>query len=109
MQASIGGVLDRVSPLERVRAFAEGKEPVAGDVWRALADLGVPGLLLPEDQGGLSLTLLDAALAAEILGAHAAPSPFLGGAVLAPIAIGQAGSKPQHGAWAPEVAAGALL
>jgi len=109
MQASIAGVLDRVSPLARVREFAEAKEPVARDVWRALTDLGVSGLLLAEEQGGLGLTLLDAALAAEILGAHAAPSPFLGGAVLAPIAIAQAGSKAQQEAWAPKLAAGEII
>ncbi len=109
MQASIAGVLGRVSPLARVRVFAEAKEPVAGDIWRALADLGVPGLLLAEDQGGLGLTLLDAALAAEILGAHAAPSPFLAGAVLAPLAIAQAGSKAQQEAWAPKLAASEIV
>ena len=52
MQASIAGVLDRVSPLARVRAFAEAKEPVARAIWLAMADLGVPGLLLTEDEGG---------------------------------------------------------
>lgn len=106
MQASIAGVLDRVSPLARVRAFADAKEAVAGDVWRALADLGVPGLLLAEDQGGLGLTLLDAALAAEIVGAHAAPSPFLASAVLAPLAIALAGSEAQQQTWAPKLATG---
>jgi alkylation response protein AidB-like acyl-CoA dehydrogenase len=109
MQASIAGVLDRVSPLERMRAFAGAKEPVAVDTWRALAGLGVPGLLLAEDQGGLGLTLLDAALAAEILGAHAAPSPFLGGAVLAPLAIAAAGSKAQRDTWSPKLAAGEIV
>ncbi len=109
MQTSIAGVLDRVSPLTRVRAFSEANEPVAGDVWRALAGLGVPGLLLAEGLGGLGLTLLDAALVAEILGAHAAPSPFLGGAILAPLAIAQAGSEAQREAWAPKLAAGEIV
>ncbi|MGH7022480.1 MAG: acyl-CoA dehydrogenase family protein [Caulobacteraceae bacterium] len=106
MQASISGTLDRVSPLARVRAFAVGNEPIARDVWAALADLGVAGLLAPEQYGGLGLGLLNAALAAEALGAHAAPAPFLGSAVLAPLAIAAAGSAAQKEAWLPRLAAG---
>jgi alkylation response protein AidB-like acyl-CoA dehydrogenase len=106
MQASIAGVLSRAAPLERVRAFADSGEAVATDVWAALTDLGVPGVLLGEAHGGLGLTLLDAALAAEALGEHAAPSPFLGSAVLAPLALTLAGSPAQQETWGPKLAAG---
>ncbi len=102
MQASLAGTLDRVCPLERVRAFAETREPVARDVWGALTELGVPGLLIPEEHGGLGLNLLDAALAAETLGAHVAPTPFLASAVLAPLAILGSGSPAQRQEWLAE-------
>jgi len=106
MQASITGVLSRVSPLARVRAFAEGGEPVARDVWTALTELGLPGLLVAEEHGGLGLGLLDAALAAEALGACVAPAPFLSSAVVAPVALAAAGSPAQRSAWLPRLAAG---
>jgi len=85
LQDSINRYLDERAGLERVRAFVAG-----GDyrgIWRGLADLGVTSLLVPEDQGGLGLGVLDAALVAECLGAHAAPAPFLGSAVVAPLAL----------------------
>jgi alkylation response protein AidB-like acyl-CoA dehydrogenase len=106
MQDSMAGVLDRVAPLERLRAFAGSAEPRANDVWTALAEIGVPGMLLGEDVGGLGMTLLDAALTAESLGAHAAPAPFLSGAVLAPLAITLAGSEAQQQTWGPKLASG---
>ncbi|MHB8530049.1 MAG: acyl-CoA dehydrogenase family protein [Caulobacteraceae bacterium] len=109
MQESLAGTLARVSPLERVRAFAEGDEAIARDVWLGLMELGVPGMLIAEDHGGLGLTLLDAALMAETLGAHVAPAPFLGSAILAPLAIMGAGSKAQQAAWLPKLAAGEAL
>jgi alkylation response protein AidB-like acyl-CoA dehydrogenase len=109
MQASLAGTLDRASPLERVRAFAETREGVARDVWGALTELGVPGLLIGEEHGGLGLGLLDAALVAETLGAHVAPTPFLGSAVLAPLAILGAGSPAQQQQWLPRLAAGERL
>jgi alkylation response protein AidB-like acyl-CoA dehydrogenase len=109
MQASIVGVLGRVSPLARVRAFAQSGEPVARDVWQALTELGLPGLLVAEEHGGLGLGLLDAALAAEALGAHVAPAPFLSSAVLAPLALAAAGSPAQQSAWLPRLAAGEIV
>jgi alkylation response protein AidB-like acyl-CoA dehydrogenase len=106
MQASISGVLGRAAPLSRVKDFAGGDEPIARDVWTALSDLGLPGLLIDEEHGGLGLTLLDAALAAEAIGGHVAPAPFLGSAVLAPLALANAGSPAQRSTWLPRLAAG---
>ena len=106
MQESVGRTLERVSPLERVRKSADAKEPYAGDVFKALVELGVPGILVPEEFGGLGLTMLDAALAAEMLGRHVAPAPFIGASVMAPLAILGAGSDAQKKAWLPKIAAG---
>jgi alkylation response protein AidB-like acyl-CoA dehydrogenase len=109
MQDSLAGVLGRAAPLDRARTFAAGVEPVARDVWSELTALGVPGLLVPEAHGGLGLSLLDAALAAEAMGGFVAPSPFLGSAVLAPLAISMAGSPAQQAAWLPKLAAGDIV
>ncbi len=81
MQDSIGRTLERVCPLDAVRKDASAL------VFDALVELGVPGILISEDSGGLGLTLLDAALAAEMLGRHVAPVPFIAGAVMAPLAL----------------------
>jgi alkylation response protein AidB-like acyl-CoA dehydrogenase len=110
MQASIAGVLDRVCPLDRVRAFAAGDDaaPYPADIWTALIDLGVTGLMTGEAHGGLGLTLLDATLVAEALGARVAPTPFLSSAVLAPLALTLAGSPAQQDAWLPRLASGEI-
>jgi alkylation response protein AidB-like acyl-CoA dehydrogenase len=107
-QASLAGTLGRAAPLARARAFADGDEPVARDVWEACRDLGLPGLLSPEEHGGLGLTLLDAALAAEALGAQVAPSPFLG-STLACLALRDGGSPAQQAAWLPRLASGEVI
>ncbi|HWA92699.1 MAG TPA: acyl-CoA dehydrogenase family protein [Rhizomicrobium sp.] len=79
MQESVGRTLERVSPLDAVRKGASAFD--------ALLELGVPGILIPESAGGLGLTLLDAALVAEMLGRHVARAPFVASAVMAPIAL----------------------
>jgi alkylation response protein AidB-like acyl-CoA dehydrogenase len=108
-QASLAGALARASPLDRVRAFADGDEPVARDIWGTLTELGVPALLIPEEYGGLGLGLLDAALSAELLGGQTVPAPFLGSAVLAPLAIMLGGDETQKSRWLPALAAGEII
>jgi alkylation response protein AidB-like acyl-CoA dehydrogenase len=105
LQDSVTRALGELSPLERVRRFADAGEASAPDVWAGLAEMGLPGLMIPEVHGGLGLGLLEAALAAEALGRAVAPSPFLGTAVLAPLAL-MAGSAEQQAKWLPGIAAG---
>src|SRR5260221_2774512 len=86
-QESLDKAVERLCPLENVRRFAAGERALTCQLWTGLAEMGVAGLLIPEEHGGLGLGLLDAALVAEILGARVAPAPFLGSAVLAPLAL----------------------
>ncbi|WP_309604650.1 acyl-CoA dehydrogenase family protein [Phenylobacterium sp.] len=105
MQESLVGTVAQASPLGRVRAFASDPTDNGEDVWRALAEFGLAGIGVPEDAGGLGLSLLDAALASEALGAAVAPVAFLG-AVLAPIALLRGGSAEQRAAWLAKLASG---
>jgi len=108
MQESIQRTLERVSPLERVRKAA-GREPFAADVMKALVELGVPGILIGEEFGGLGLSLLDAVLAAEALGRHVAPVPFVASSVMAPLALVGAGSDKQKKTYLPKLASGEII
>lgn len=107
LQASVTRLLQDTCPLDRVRSIAAGDAPYAADIWSGLSSMGVPAILVPEAQGGLGLTLLDAALVSEALGAAAAPVPFLGSA-LAALAIRDAGRPEQRARWLPELACGAV-
>lgn len=77
-------------------------------LWSGLAELGVLGINLPEDQGGLGLEMIDLALIAETLGSRAAPVPFIGH-VLATLAIAWAGSEAQRTRWLPALLDGSVI
>jgi alkylation response protein AidB-like acyl-CoA dehydrogenase len=109
LQESIGRTLEKASPLARVRQTAEAHEPLAADIWQALVELGVAGMLVAEEHGGMGMGLLDAGLVAEMLGRHVAPAPFIATAVMAPIAIAGGGSKAQQAAWLPKLASGETI
>src|SRR3954453_7734705 len=56
-------------------------------VWKGLADLGVTGLLVPEDQGGGGMGMVEMGVVAEDLGRVVHPGPFLSTAVAAASAL----------------------
>jgi alkylation response protein AidB-like acyl-CoA dehydrogenase len=87
LKRSVDGFLDSNSSLDNVRSFVEN----GGDVWAGLSELGVPAVLIPESAGGLGLSMLDAAIVADSLGAHTAPAPFVSSAVMLPVALKAAG------------------
>ncbi len=71
--------LQRVCPPSRVRAAWSGGPD--GDLWAALAGLGVFGVHLPESVGGMGLGALELVLVLEEVGRAAAPGPVLEAAV----------------------------
>ncbi|OBA57419.1 acyl-CoA dehydrogenase [Mycobacterium sp. 1100029.7] len=60
-----------------------GMDGKADAVWRGLADLGTTGLLVPEEHGGAGMTMVEAGVVAEELGAALYPGPWLSTAVAA--------------------------
>ncbi len=105
LQENLHRYLDESLPVARARKAMEGAEPDPG-IWRELAELGVAGILIPEEHGGSGLAVLDAAVAAEVLAYGAVPAPFLANAVLAPVLLQEAAGPELRAAWLPRLAAG---
>jgi alkylation response protein AidB-like acyl-CoA dehydrogenase len=108
MQDSLTRTLAEASSLDRVRKFAGDLTDKGGDIWKAMTDFGLAGIVVPQEHGGLGLTLLDAALASESLGRAVAPVPFMG-VVLGPIALMRGASPAQQAEWLPKLAAGEVM
>jgi alkylation response protein AidB-like acyl-CoA dehydrogenase len=74
--------------LDKALARIESAQTYDDKLWEAVAaDLGCAGLLIPEHDGGAGASYREAAAAAEVLGAHVAPVPFLGSSVVATAAL----------------------
>lgn len=109
LQSSIGGYLEEHGGLARARKFADDGEKRADDLWAGLSDMGIPGIMIAEEHGGLGLSLLDTALVAETLGYYISPVPFTSSVVVAPMAIALAGSDGQKADWLPKLADGSTV
>src|SRR6202040_3931369 len=78
---------DRCPAESVMRAYGPAPHDFS-DVWHALAaDLGMAGLLVPEQLGGAGAGAREAAVVMEEIGRAVAPVPFLSSAVLATIAL----------------------
>ncbi len=78
LQESIRRCLAETFPLARLHALADSDADFDEASWNGLMALGLGGLLVPDADGGVGMTLVDAALALEVIGAGAAPGPIIG-------------------------------
>ena len=106
LRDAVDRLLREHCPLDHVREVAEGGHAVSAAVVAALSELGLSGIMVPEEHGGLGLGLLDALVVAEALGAAVAPVPFVARCVLAPLALRLAGTPAQQARWLPRIADG---
>ncbi|MFJ3586238.1 acyl-CoA dehydrogenase family protein [Streptomyces sp. NPDC090127] len=98
----------RSGPAE-VRTAVATPEGYDTDLWNRMSGtLGLPGLALPEEYGGVGCGPAELALACEETGRALAPSPLLATAVLAAPVIRALGTPPQRADLLPRIADGAL-
>lgn len=96
LQQSARPFLQRHCPPERVQALALDPRGFAGDLWKEIAALGWPGLLIPPELGGSGGSVGEALALAEELGRACCPSPFIASAVVATTALVAAGGRRAH-------------
>ena len=105
LQETIRGFVANECPPPRLREIFDSGVGTDPALWCGMAEMGLAGLMVPEDYGGAGMELLELALVAEELGSGVLPGPFLGHS-LAALAIVLAGSEAQKRLWLPRLATG---
>ena len=77
-------------------------------VYQELADLGLAGLAVPSEHGGLGFGAVEAMVVMEELGRGLVNAPYAAGALVAPALLAQADAA-LRAAWLPRVADGSAL
>jgi alkylation response protein AidB-like acyl-CoA dehydrogenase len=96
--------LEEHATIDNIKHIANGDEKnISDEIHQGLLNLGVNGLLIPEEFGGLGLDLLFAAVVSEALGGGVGPTPFVAPYVMAPTALMHAGSEEQKGNYLPKI------
>ncbi|WTW98314.1 acyl-CoA/acyl-ACP dehydrogenase [Streptomycetaceae bacterium NBC_01309] len=89
LRATLRDLLGERSSWQKVLARLDTPDqPYDDELWNILAhDMGLAGLLIPENLGGAGATAREAALVLEELGRYLAPVPYFASAVLATTAL----------------------
>jgi alkylation response protein AidB-like acyl-CoA dehydrogenase len=78
------------------------------EVYSELAELGLTGLAIPEDQGGMGFGAVEAMVVMEELGRGLVNAPYAAGALVAPTLLSAAPAGLRK-AWLPKIASGDAL
>jgi alkylation response protein AidB-like acyl-CoA dehydrogenase len=109
LREMVRGVVQEHAPLEVVRKMEDDPKGYPPALWKQLAEVGVLGVLVPEEYGGAAQTLLEAAIVYEELGRGLAPSPHLPSSVVGGGLLQAAGSEAQRREWLPKLCDGSAL
>ncbi|MGP8121929.1 MAG: acyl-CoA dehydrogenase family protein [Xanthobacteraceae bacterium] len=111
LRDSARGLIGAKAPITHLRKLRDEKDATgfSRELWRAFAEMGFAGLLVPEEHGGSGLGCVEAGVVMEEIGRTLMPSPFLSTAVLAASALIRGGSAAQRKQYLPKLAAGELI
>jgi alkylation response protein AidB-like acyl-CoA dehydrogenase len=111
LRDSARGLISDKAPVSHLRQLRDAKDATgfSRDLWKAFAEMGFSGLLVPENFGGSGLGCVEAGVVMEEIGRTLMPSPFLATSVLAASALSRGGSEAQKAAHLPRISDGSLL
>jgi len=78
---------EKAGVTDHVRTMLDDPSGTTDTVWRGLVGLGTTSLLIPASCGGDGMTMVEAGLVCEELGAALHPGPWVSSAVVAPRAL----------------------
>jgi acyl-CoA dehydrogenase len=98
-------------PVAQLRKLRDTRDPqgFSRDLWKAFAEMGFCGLLVPESLGGSGLGYVEAGVVMEEVGRNLTSSPFLATALLGTTALLRDGNEVRNAELLPKLAAGELL
>jgi alkylation response protein AidB-like acyl-CoA dehydrogenase len=105
LQQSARDFFARECKPERVRELMASDTAFDDGLWRAMANQGWTGLIIPEEFGGLGLSLVDLIAVCEEMGHACLPGPFLS-TLWAAALIDRAGSEGQRKQYLDPIASG---
>ena len=98
-------LVNEVTP-EQIRELWETETGRSDALWSQLVELGLTGLTVPEEFGGLGMNELDFVLLAQESGYVALPEPLVNVALVAVPLLNRFGSDALKNEWLPKIASG---
>jgi len=106
LQQTVRDFLEGECSVEALRGLWDSETGRSPELWGKIAEIGVPGLLVAEEQGGLGMDEIDMVLVLEEVGRAALGEPVIPSAVVGARLLAEAGNDALASEWLPKVAAG---
>src|SRR5258708_11606967 len=109
LQDTVKRFLGREYTFEQRRKRLAAGTGFSRETWKQVGELGVLGIGIREDDGGMGGDAFDAMIVMEALGRALVVEPYLSSVVLGAGLVSDAGNDAQRSAWLPAIAAGEKL
>ena len=109
LRDAVTDLMTKRSPESEVRRLMAGEPGYDSAVWAEMADMGLLGLVVPEQFGGSGADAADLAVVAEQTGRSLLCAPFLSTAVLVPHLLLALSDTAESADVLPRIAAGELI
>jgi alkylation response protein AidB-like acyl-CoA dehydrogenase len=111
LRDSVQGFLADKAPVAHLRKLRDDRDPTGFSryLWKAFAEMGFCGLLVPEAQGGSGLGYVEAGVVMEAIGENLTPSPFLSTALLGVTALMRGAGAQRNAELMEKIVSGDLL
>ena len=111
LRDSARGIISDKAPVAHLRKLRDTRDETgfSRDLWKTFAEMGVAGLLVPEEFGGSGLGYVEAGVVMEEIGHTLMPSPFLSTGVVAAAALTRGGNGAQKSEYLTKIAKGDLI
>ena len=109
LQQTIRDFLEGECTVEQIRSMWDLPSGRSPEFWAKLAEIGVPGLLVPEEYDGLGMDEIDMVLVLEETGRVALAEPVIHTAAVGAPMLAESGNQAVAGEWLPKIAEGRAI
>lgn len=108
-QESLAGMLAKECPADRIRGLWDTETGRSPELWATLASMGLQGLLIAEEHGGLGMDEVDLVLLLEEVGRVALAEPLVDTGLVAARLFADPEIADKTSVWLPKIAAGEAI
>lgn len=109
LQQTVRDFLEGECTVDHVRSMWETDTGRSKEFWGKLAEIGLPGLLVSEDHGGLGMNEVDMVLVLEETGRAGTAEPVIHTACVGAQLLQEAGNDALAREWLPQIAEGSAI
>lgn len=109
LKTSVMSFLKRDVPKETLQALHDSDTGFTAEILRKIIEMGLMGVVIPEEYGGAGYPLTTAGVLFEALGTGPLPGPYFSSGILGSLIIQEAGTGQQKEEILPQVAEGKMI